>query len=108
MSHSFPFVARLPSGASKPSNCYSGLSEQLQAVSLATSASDAKVEVGSSGPECKKVVVVGAGIAGLRAASVLQRHGVEVTILEARDRIGGRIFTTRKEGTATRDIGTSE
>jgi polyamine oxidase len=52
------------------------------------------------------VVIVGAGISGLRAASVLQRHGVHVTILEGRpDRIGGRILTSRKYGKAARDIG---
>lgn len=52
------------------------------------------------------VVVVGAGISGLRAASVLQRHGISVTILEGRpDRIGGRICTSRKNGKAARDIG---
>jgi polyamine oxidase len=52
------------------------------------------------------VVVVGAGISGLRTAAVLQRHGVGVTILEGRaDRIGGRICTSRKPGKAARDIG---
>lgn len=57
-------------------------------------------------PDPKKVIVVGAGIAGLRAASVLQTHGVQVVVLEARsDRIGGRIFTSRKPGRAPRDIG---
>jgi len=52
------------------------------------------------------VIVVGAGISGLRAASVLQRHGISVTILEGRpDRIGGRICTSRREGKGARDIG---
>ncbi|RFU23752.1 hypothetical protein B7463_g12585, partial [Scytalidium lignicola] len=52
------------------------------------------------------VVIVGAGISGLRAASVLQRHGVGVTILEGRpDRIGGRIYTSRQPGRSARDIG---
>ncbi|KAI9734593.1 MAG: hypothetical protein M1834_002194 [Cirrosporium novae-zelandiae] len=37
------------------------------------------------------VCVVGAGVAGLRCADVLLRHGVKVTILEARNRIGGRL-----------------
>ena len=44
----------------------------------------------------KKVVVVGAGMAGLVAGYELQRAGHEVTILEARNRIGGRILTLRE------------
>ena len=39
------------------------------------------------------VIVVGAGAAGLAAAVELGRSGLSVTILEARDRIGGRMFT---------------
>jgi monoamine oxidase len=39
------------------------------------------------------VVVVGAGFAGLTTAWWLSRHGVEVTVLEARDRVGGRVWT---------------
>jgi monoamine oxidase len=41
------------------------------------------------------VVVIGAGIAGLAAASKLGSAGFSVRILEARNRIGGRIFTTK-------------
>lgn len=41
------------------------------------------------------VIVLGAGAAGLAAAAELGRAGVSVTILEARDRIGGRMFTQR-------------
>jgi monoamine oxidase len=39
------------------------------------------------------VIVVGAGVAGLAAACRLGRAGLPVRILEARDRIGGRVFT---------------
>ena len=40
------------------------------------------------------VIVIGAGAAGLAAAHSLAFAGVSVVVLEARDRIGGRIFTT--------------
>ena len=69
---------------------------------------NAELERNSTSPSQKKhhVVVVGAGISGLRCAAVLQRHGVGVTVLEGRDdRIGGRILTSRKHGRAARDIG---
>jgi monoamine oxidase len=40
-----------------------------------------------------KAVVVGAGFAGLAAADELARAGVEVTVVEARDRVGGRVWS---------------
>lgn len=46
----------------------------------------------------KKVLVVGAGISGLAAAKKLKQQQFDVTVLEARDRIGGRIHTLREGG----------
>ena len=37
------------------------------------------------------ICVVGAGVAGLRCAELLSKRGMQVTILEGRDRIGGRV-----------------
>ena len=39
------------------------------------------------------VVILGAGISGLAAAKVLSKEGLKVVVLEARDRVGGRIHT---------------
>ncbi len=41
------------------------------------------------------IVVVGAGLAGLRAADLLRRAGRRVVVLEARERAGGRVLTVR-------------
>ncbi|NBN78321.1 NAD(P)-binding protein [Microvirga tunisiensis] len=46
----------------------------------------------------RKVLVLGAGVAGLMAARVLHDAGQDVTVLEARQRIGGRVHTERMKG----------
>lgn len=52
------------------------------------------------------IIVIGAGIAGLTAASELQKQGKSVVVLEARDRLGGRIFS-QKIGHEVYDLGAS-
>lgn len=44
----------------------------------------------------KKVVILGAGIAGLVSAYELKRAGWDVMVIEARERVGGRVWTVRR------------
>src|SRR3954454_735044 len=46
-------------------------------------------------PEQLDVAVIGAGLAGLRAATDLVAGGRDVVVLEARDRVGGRVWSHR-------------
>ena len=64
----------------------------------------AAVVLRGEGKHCRKedlmeagvdVVVIGAGMAGLACARALLERGLRVVVLEARDRVGGRIATTR-------------
>lgn len=52
-----------------------------------------------------RVLVVGAGLAGLTAAHELQTQDVEVTVLEARDRVGGRVWSHQFENGAVVELG---
>ena len=49
----------------------------------------------ANGTKPRHVVIVGAGIAGLTAGMLLKEAGHRVTLLEARNRLGGRIYTYR-------------
>lgn len=52
-----------------------------------------------------EVVVVGAGLAGLSAGRELMKAGVEVIVLEARDRVGGRTYSRRASDGTLLDLG---
>lgn len=52
----------------------------------------------------ERVVIIGAGMAGLAAANALATAGVECVVLEARDRVGGRLHTVELGG-GTVDLG---
>ncbi len=54
----------------------------------------------TANPNGKTVIVVGAGISGLAAAKKLKANGFTVIVLEAQDRVGGRLRTNRTLGIA--------
>jgi monoamine oxidase len=54
----------------------------------------------TTGASKPKVVVIGAGFAGLACAYELMTAGAEVQVLEARDRVGGRVFSRTDIGTS--------
>jgi monoamine oxidase len=52
-----------------------------------------------------EVAVIGAGYAGLAAALRLHEQGIEVVVIEAAERVGGRIWSERRHGAAPVDHG---
>ena len=85
--------------ASLAAGCGTSGPEQTSASSASSTSAPAP---SSTGPNADgrnaDVLVIGAGIAGLRAAEVLVANGRRVIVLEARDRLGGRIHTDRSWG----------
>ncbi len=55
----------------------------------------------------ERIIIIGAGMAGISAGRRLQDAGHQVTILEARDRIGGRMWTSRVWDNQPVDLGAS-
>lgn len=60
----------------------------------------------SAAEDSYDVIVVGAGISGLRAASWLNKQGYDVLVLESRNRLGGRVWTDSTLGFPV-DLGAS-
>jgi monoamine oxidase len=58
----------------------------------------------SGGSKGKKIIILGSGVAGLTSAYELAAAGYDVTVLEARARVGGRSYTARK-GTQLTELG---
>ena len=52
------------------------------------------------------VIVIGAGLAGLHAALTLEATGLRVLVLEAQQRVGGRIHSMRQQGSTAEAGGT--
>ncbi len=75
-------------------------------MSRATESTAAENAAATDKPETFDTVVIGAGVAGLTTARALSSRGQRVAVLEARDRIGGRLFTERSGGRIT-DCGAS-
>lgn len=82
-----------------------GITAAAGGAAFLTACSDGADAPGS--PESLDAVVVGAGIAGLAAAQVLTGAGKRYVVLEARDRVGGRIWTSSAWPDAPVDLGAS-
>jgi monoamine oxidase len=76
----------------------------MQALGFGLGSAGAEPPKLSGGAKGKKVIVLGTGVAGLTAAYELSSAGYDVTVLEARDRVGGRAFSARK-GTQLTEFG---
>lgn len=64
-----------------------------------------RIQLAASLPTKPRICIVGAGVSGLRCADILLQHGFDVTILEARDRIGGRVCQTKLPSGQLVDLG---
>src|SRR4051795_7056921 len=60
--------------------------------------SSAPAANGAAGPEGRRAVVVGGGIAGLACAALLARDGYDVDLLEQREELGGRVGSWERDG----------
>lgn len=73
----------------------------------ASSKAVSQVKAAPTTEQSRRVLVIGAGLAGLAAARTLTAQGFQVTVVEARDRIGGRIWTSTLWPDLPLDLGAS-
>lgn len=78
------------------------------ASAAAIAGSAASETLGGGSPMLYDVVVVGAGLAGLHSAGILEDMGLKVCVVEATDRVGGRLRTGRTEDGYQAELGASE
>lgn len=90
-------------GAAIAGTSATGCGEDEAEVVIATGP---QCEAPSAGATGRSVAIIGAGVAGLTAAHALTQCGFSVTVLEAADRIGGRVNTSDALGQPT-DLGAS-
>jgi monoamine oxidase len=80
---------------------------QLVAASYLLSSSCGKHNASVKADESPDVLIIGAGLAGLAAAQSLMKQGYSVQVLEARDRLGGRTWTSQEWADIPLDLGAS-
>ncbi|XP_010449809.1 PREDICTED: lysine-specific histone demethylase 1 homolog 3 isoform X2 [Camelina sativa] len=110
--HSVSINALQDGTASKVEKHPETLSVAKPALSSTLSSANSNQTRGRDWVQCevrdeKKIIVIGAGPAGLTAARHLQRQGFSVTVLEARSRVGGRVYTDRSSLSVPVDLGAS-
>jgi monoamine oxidase len=68
---------------------------------------DRAIALGANKENKTSIIVIGAGVAGISAASSLREKGYKVIVLEGRKRIGGRVWTDRTWKDNSLDMGAS-
>lgn len=84
-----------------------GMAAWLSMAGVATTATMTSAATRASDRTSRRIAVIGAGLSGLAAAQQLRATGHTVEVIEARDRIGGRIWTSTRWPDLPVDCGAS-